>query len=158
MNCEQYEASIIACAAGELDENEAAECRAHIGSCDSCRAIYESYVCVIESVAGEPAPVPTRAESAALSRALARVETASPREPLAEGLPAMIWASLLAFAVVACVLGLHVAGCFSLVAAARAIGPAPIAVAVVMTVFITSFVPIAVASRRRPLNGATFRR
>lgn len=169
MTCEQYESSIIAYAAGELNESDAAACQTHIQTCAHCRALQESYACVVDSIVREPAPVPTLSESEALSRALASEAgicfgAKSPpkhipaHEPLPQGLPAMIWASLLAFATVASVLALHVMGCFSFTATARAIGPAPIALAVVVTIFVTSFLPIAVAARRRPLNGMTFRR
>ena len=163
MTCEQYESSIIAYAAGELNEFDAAACQTHIETCAHCRALHEGYACVVDSIVREPAPVPTLSESEALSRALAQVQsvgqtTTPAREPIPQGLPAMIWASLLAFATVAGVLALHAAGCFSFVATARAIGPAPIALAVVVTIFVTSFLPIAVAARRRPLNGMTFRR
>jgi hypothetical protein len=130
---------------------------------------HESYACVVDSITREPAPVPTHAESEALSRALAEAagvcfgaeslpKHIPAHEPLPQGLPVMIWASLLAFATVASVLALHVMGYFSFTAAAHAIGPVPIALVVVVTIFVTSFVPIAVASRRRPLNGMTFRR
>jgi anti-sigma factor RsiW len=163
MTCEQRESTVIAYVSGELSESDAAACRAHIDACAHCHAIYESYACVVDSITQESVPVPTLAESEALSRALAQVEpvghaSTQAQEPLPQGLPAMIWASLLAFATVAGVLALHAAGCFSFAATARAIGPVPIALAVVITVIVTSFLPITVAARRRPLNGMTFRR
>jgi anti-sigma factor RsiW len=158
MNCEQRESTIVAYVSGELNESEVAACLAHIDACAHCRAIYESCVCVIDAIARDPMPVPTRAESEALSRALAGLQRTPSREPLPQGLGALMWASLLAFAAVATVLALHVAGYFSLAATVRTIGPAPIALAAVITLIVTSFLPIAVAARRRPLNGMTFRR
>lgn len=161
MSCERYESSIVAYVLGELSPGEAAACRSHVEACERCRAACEGYVGLVRSIEDEPESAPTALESEALSRALARVQPAGARvqrEPLPRGLPALMWGSFAAFVVVVSVLSLYVSGCFSLVGVARSIGPAPIAAAVAVTIFVTSFLPIAVAARRKPLNGMTFRR
>jgi anti-sigma factor RsiW len=163
MRCEEYESSIVAYVLGELAADEAADCRAHIEACAHCRSVCESYTCVVGVIAEKHELCPTASESEALSRALAQVDPvrqqakAAPR-PIPRGLPALIWGSLLAFVVIATVLALQTLGRYDFAAAIWAIGPARIVLAAVITVFVTSFLPIAVAARRRPLNGMTFRR
>lgn len=163
MSCTQYQASIIALVLGELPLDEAEACREHVETCEACREMYESYACLVSSIEGRPIACPTSAESQALSRALAQVvpaghTTGASHEPLPQGLPALVWGSVMAFVVVASVLSLQVWGCVNLISVARSIGPAPIALGIVITIFVTSFLPIAVAARRKPLNGMTFRR
>src|SRR5450759_958830 len=68
MTCEQRESTIIAYVSGELNESDAAACRGHIETCAHCRATYESYACVVDSITRESAPAPTSTESEALSR------------------------------------------------------------------------------------------
>ena len=159
MNCEAYESSIIAYALGELTAEDAERCRAHLAVCEHCRAIYETYVGLTDAMEREPVLCPTYSESQALFRALNEAEwSAKPVSEPVKGLPALVLGSLAAFMVLASVLTLQVLGCFSLGNVARAIGPAPIAIVVVIILFVTSFLPIAVAARRKPLNGMTFRR
>lgn len=160
MSCERYEPSIVAYHLGELAAGDSAELFAHIETCERCRAAYEGYAGLVHAIEREFEISPTLCESESLSRALNQVvlRTKPASEHLPQGLPALIWASLAAFLVVASVLALQVLGCFSLANVIRAVGPAPIALVVVITVFVTSFLPIAVAARRRPLNGMTFRR
>lgn len=160
MNCEDYQSRMTSYILGELPAGEAVACRNHLETCTQCRASYETYARLVAAIEQEPELTPTVWESEALSRALGEVAqpAKSAREALPQGLPALIWASLAAFVVVASILALQVSGCLSLVSAARSVGPAPIALAVVVTIFVTSFLPIAVAARRRPLNGMTFRR
>ena len=63
-----------------------------------------------------------------------------------------------AFALVATVLALQTFGVMDILAVVTSVGPLVIALTLVVVVFVTSFVPIAVTARRRPLNGMTFRR
>lgn len=158
--CEKYEPKIIAYVLGELAEAEAKQCRAHIESCEHCRNIYELYVSLVDDISHDSEQVPTSCEFQSLSQALANIplhqQHAGPDTP--KGLPALVFGSLVAFVAIAAIISLQVLGHFNLVAAIRSVGFAPIICVVLIGIFITSFLPIAVASKRRPLNGMTFRR
>lgn len=158
MSCQDYEELILDYALGDLDADAARRCAAHIAACPACREVYESYRILAGAIADEPDILPTRAESEAMARALANACPAKARQPIPQGLPAMIWASILTFVLIVSTLALQVFGCVSLAGIARSIGPAPIAAAIVAIIFITSFVPIAAMAKRKPLNGMTFRR
>ena len=162
MNCRECESALVGYAAGELAEDAASDCRAHLETCPACRKALEEYRGLIGAIADEPLAIPTKAESAALAMALDRVRPCpSPApayaDPALQGLPAFAAACAVAFILVATILALHAFGAVSF-AAAGAIGWRAIAVTVTVIVFVTSFVPIAVTARRRPLNGMTFRR
>ncbi|MCE5322215.1 zf-HC2 domain-containing protein [bacterium] len=163
MICEKYEPKIVAYVLGELAEAEAEQCHAHIEACEHCRSIYEKYACLVDEISRDAEPIPTLAESESLSQALAQIplhqqQTRPDAQPYSKGLPALIFGSLVVFCAIAVVLSLQVLGHFNLAAAIWSIGPAPITVFILVAIFVTSFLPIAVASKRRPLNGMTFRR
>ncbi|MCE5314202.1 MAG: hypothetical protein ABFD49_00920 [Armatimonadota bacterium] len=163
MNCEHCEPSIIEYVLDELNECESADILAHIETCAYCRSLCESYACLVDTIACEPESHPTSAQSESLSRALARIDlpvkqTMPVGQPVAQGLLAMILGSMLAFVLIATVLTLQVLGSIDIVGAIWSHGPAPTIVFVAIAIFVTSFLPIAMTSKRRPLNGMTFRR
>ena len=162
MDCRDCELILVEYAMGELAQDTASDCRAHLETCPACRRELEDYRRLIGAIADEPVAVPSEAESAALAMALDRVRpcpSPAPRvaDPGLQGLPAFAAACAAAFVIVAGILALHTFGAVSF-AAAGAIGWGTIAVTATVIVFVTSFVPIAVTARRRPLNGMTFRR
>ncbi len=162
MDCRECESMLVEYAMGELAEDAAPDCRAHLETCPACRRELEDYRRLIGVIADEPVAVPSEAESAALALALDRVRPCpSPAtrvaDPGLQGLPAFAAACAAMFVIVAAILGLHTFGAVSF-AAVGVIGWRAIAVTVTVIVFVTSFVPIAVTARRRPLNGMTFRR
>ncbi len=158
MNCQDCEQLMLDYALGEVDSDAAEQCAAHIATCPACRQAHESYCTLAQAIEREAGVQPTLAESESLARALADACPAETRQAIPEGLPAMIWASVLTFVLIVGTLALQVFGCVSLTDIARSIGPAPIAAAIIAIIFITSFLPIAAMAKRRPLNGMTFRR
>jgi anti-sigma factor RsiW len=144
---------------GELPEAEAEACRSHIEACEQCGQAYREYARLVEVFASEPETTPSAAESESLALALAWVELAqsksAAREPLPRGLPALICGSLAAFVAVAVLLTAQMFGCIDITAPLSRIGPVPVALAVVIAILITSFLPIA---QRKPWNGMTFKR
>ncbi len=160
MNCGECRSIIVAYVLGDLPASDSARCRSHVEGCAQCRALYNGYLRLVSEIDQQPLVAPTPSESVALAQALDRARPASRRAsvPLPPGVPALIWGSIAAFFFVVSVLAMQLWGSLDLVGIARSVGPAPIALAVVITVFVTSFLPIAVAAKRRPLNGMTFRR
>ena len=121
----------------------------------------DEYQPEIDAIKGPPMLTPTASESVALSKALAEIAPALARTPervKPEGLRGFVLASIAAFALVATMLALQTFGVVSIRSVVTSLGPLVIALALVVVVFVTSFVPIAVTARRRPLNGMTFRR
>jgi len=55
-DCREYQEHIGALLDGELTEAEAAEVKAHMASCEDCRAMYEALCAVSSAMAGEPVP------------------------------------------------------------------------------------------------------
>ena len=159
MNCEQCQSIIEDYLLEEAPDSLAAECRSHLAECPICREEFEHYSRLIQCVAGAQRPMPTPQERASLSQALSRVRTEPQRAaPVIKGLPTMVLASAVAFVLVATTLALHTLGTIDLLSQVRGSG-LRIAVPVwTVVVFVTSFVPIIVTARRRPLNGMTFRR
>jgi len=163
MNCKACESILAEYALGELADDEAALCRAHLEACPACREALAAYTCLIGVIAHEPAAAPTQAEGAAMARALDgvdphRVPARRTAEPALQGLPAFLAACAAAFVIVA---GFAIAVAFRVMSIPVPVGVtgwAGVGIAVTVVVFLTSFVPIAVTARRRPLNGMTFRR
>ena len=163
MNCTECESILAEYALGELADDDAALCRAHIEACPACREALAAYECVVGAIANDPVACPNQAESAALAKALDRVDACRtparrPAEPALQGLPAFLAACVAAFLVVAGVAVVLAFRVTSIPVPVGVAGWAGVGVAVTVVVFLTSFVPIAVTARRRPLNGMTFRR
>jgi len=160
MHCDEREPEIIAYALGELRPDEAADCSSHIETCAQCRSLYESYACITNAIDKAPEANPTMSESRALYQALSQVKL--PNEPrnadIPQGLPALIWASVIAFLTVAGLLIVQMLGYIDIASAIWSIGPGSIVGIIELVLFITSFIPIAVMAWRKPHNGMTFRR
>ena len=163
MNCNQFESVVIDYASGDLRHEQVRECRAHLDTCPACRELSQAYERVVHQICAETPVTPTEAESRALGDALAKSRpprAAAPQRAFraAEGFVGFLAASVAVFAVVAVTLGLHAFGTINLLELCREIGFPVIAAVATVVVFVTSFIPIAVTARRRPLNGMTFRR
>ena len=162
MDCRECEAILEAYVLGELTDGEGSACRAHVEACPACRQALEAYARVLDAIAAEPVATPSAAESAALAQALAQIDLCPQAEqrstePMPRGFPGFVLASVLAFVAIATVLALQRFGVVSIASLADSIGLRWIALTIVVIVFVTSFIPIAVTAHRRPLNGMTFR-
>jgi anti-sigma factor RsiW len=163
MDCRECESQLIALAVGELSEEAASQCRAHLDACPECREALAEYAGLIHAIADEPEVVPSVSESAELAAALERVqvrraEAPKVSAPRPQGFFAFALASVVAFVLVAAALSLQVRGMIDIMAVITGRGALAAVLALTVVVFVTSFVPIAVTARRRPLNGMTFRR
>ena len=162
MNCADCEPLLAAYASGDLPDQEVLDCRTHLETCERCRRSLEAYSLLVEAISSEPQIVLSAAESAALAKALDAASLAA--KPAREvsgqwqsGAPAFAAASLAVFVLIVAALTAQVTGLIDVRSLAAYIRPPVVALAVVVIVFVTSFVPIAVTARRRPLNGMTFR-
>ena len=163
MDCKECELNLVDYVAGDLSEELASVCRSHLQTCASCRQSLAQYASVVEAIAGEPEALPSASESAALAAALdcVRPRIASPRPATAEspqGFAAFLLSSFAVFVLMIAALVAQAFGVIDVVSVAGSVGPARIALAWVIIVFVTSFIPIVVTARRRPLNGLTFRK
>lgn len=162
MECRQFRSLLEAYALGELVGNELTDCQAHIEACSNCRQAVDAYAGIVSAIASEPLAAPSESESASLAKALAGIELCPAPQRTApdavpQGLPGFALASVLVFLLVAGVLALQRFGVIDIVSFAHEIGLQWIALAVVVVIVVTSFIPIAVTAHRRPLNGMTFR-
>jgi len=161
MNCRECESNLSPYVLDEAPEEVRSACAAHLQTCAACRDILAQYMSIVETISNEAEAVPSASESAALAMALAQVRLGSPAvrpvaAPAPQGLFAFLLASAAAFVMVAAVLALQTFGRINILALLGSVNPAALALAFVIIVFVTSFVPIAVTARRRPLNGMTF--
>lgn len=162
MECERYEDILASYASGDLSEKEAAALEAHLHTCAACRESLEEYRSVAALIADEPMLSPTASESAALAQAMERIPMCAPKTQAvtrsSRELAGFALATVAAFAFLVLVLGLQSIGKIDLVSEIARFNPLTIAVSAVVVVFVTSFIPIMVTARRRPLNGLTFSR
>jgi len=124
---------------------------------------FEEYRAVIKLITGEPCLVPTEQESLALAREIGRIRLAQPmseraRERSAVEMFGLTLASVAAFLIISTVVALQAFGRINLLPEANPLVFAKIGLIALVFMMITSFVPIFVTARRRPLNGLTFRR
>jgi len=162
MKCKDCELLLAAYASGDLSEQEALDCRTHLETCERCRHSLEAYSLLVEAIASEPQTIASSAESSALAAALDRASLAA--KPAREvsgqwqsGVPAFVTASLAVFVLMVAALtaqAMNLLDVRSLVEHGRL---PVVALMAVVIIFVTSFVPIAVTAKRRPLNGMTFR-
>ncbi len=125
--------------------------------------MFEAYRAVISSVADEPVLSPSESESATVSAALAHAYVCprGSRQARTRSLKQLLGFALVTVAVfvfIATVLGLQAFGHIDFIWMMGSINPLRIALSAVVVVFVTSFIPIWVTARRRPLNGLTFGR
>lgn len=160
MNCIECEDLLAAYATGDLQGERAEACSLHLEECRSCRESLEFYVALVNSIADSPAVETTAIESANLYELLRKIDLPSPYQPrrtwryLLERI-ALAAMSIVAFVVIALSTWAVRSGRVSLSALTS---PIVIVLGIVIVIFVTSFLPIAITARRRPLNGATFRR
>lgn len=163
MDCRQIEPKLVELALGELTQEELAQCRAHILTCVRCAEALAEYEAVTSELAGEPMASPSASESAALASALAKVQPGRataprPATPLPQGFGEFVAASLAVFLLLTALLVFQIRGMIDFRAILAGVGAFKALGAVIVVVIVTSFVPIAITARRRPLNGMTFRR
>jgi anti-sigma factor RsiW len=161
MECERYEKLVESYAAGDLGLAESQAVEKHLEECAACREEYDAYAAVMAEIADEPFLRPTGRESRELSRALSRARldrhAACPASGRSQTL-GFAAASALAFVFMVIALSLHVLGFIDILWMIKSVGLPMILGMAVGTVFVTSFIPIWVTARRRPLNGLTFSR
>ena len=163
MECRQCEKMLAPYLLGELDAGKVEALEAHLAACSSCRQEVEAYKMVVGCITGAPSLSPSPDESTALASALAQVRLPQPASRQvdlrpAKELLAFALASVAVFVLVAVVLGLQTFGYIDILWRLNSINPFRIALVAVIAVFVTSFIPIWVTARRRPLNGLTFSR
>ena len=163
MNCERCEQMLAAYVTGDLATHEVEAVEHHIDRCDDCSAALEEYRALVSLIGDAPTLRPTLSESRALTRALAAVpicrpalERISPRRVYA--FLGFAFASVIVFAAMVSVLALQLTGRIDVLAITSPLGRMRLVAIAVAIIFVTSFVPILVTARRRPLNGMTFRR
>ena len=163
MDCRQLECKLVELALDELTQEESAQCRAHVLTCEGCAEALAEYEAVASELVGEPMASPSASESAALASALAKVQLGRapaprPVNPLPQGFGEFVAASLAVFGLVTALLVLQIRGAIDFRAILAGVGAFKALGAATVIVIVTSFVPIAITARRRPLNGMTFRR
>jgi len=163
MLCKECQSALIAYISGDLSEEAASACRAHLSGCERCRRVLECYKAIIGAMVEEPQLKPSASEAAAMACALARVpmrqqasRQLTPRS--AYEFLAFALASAAMFAILAILLALQMFGRIDLISLPRPLGLLRVVGIVIVVIFVTSFLPIVVTARRRPLNGTTFAR
>jgi len=163
MKCEECEKMLAAYAAGDLEAGEIEAVEQHLACCSDCQEALTAYQSVIELIAAEPILGPNPAESASLASALERVplrvQSSRPMNPRSvREFVGFLAATIAVFAFMVIVLGLQVFGRIDILWMLSSVNPLSIVLTAVVVVFVTSFIPIWVTARRRPLNGLTFGR
>jgi hypothetical protein len=155
MECKQCEELLLGHACGDLSSPEI---ELHLMDCAKCREALESYRAAIKLLADEPMLSPSRSESAQLARALDRAAVQGrvsirPKEVLGFAV-----ATALTFAFLVMVLGLQLLGRINIVWMIGPLNVPKVVVSAVAILIVTSFIPILITAKRRPLNGLTFSR
>ncbi len=161
MRCKECEQLALAAIMDELTEQDAVEYLQHLSVCESCQSMYESYKQIAHTIRDPEFMQPTSQESAVLNKALQEVIPVRHSEAvsaLPQGMPALVFGSIAVFIVVATILALQVLGHINILNGLQQIGAVPLAVIMVITILVSSYLPIAITAQRRPLNGMTFRR
>lgn len=161
MECRECESVLIDYLFGELDGAELSECRKHLDSCPRCRESAKAYGCIADRIMDEPTSVPTTSEAASLAKALSAVSMVAafaprPASRPPQGLLGFVLASVLAFLAIAVTAGLQAFGHIDLMSVAESIGAPRLALAATIVIFVTSFIPVVVATRRRPVDELNF--
>ncbi|GEM_PF-4086768 len=163
MNCERCEQMLAAYVTGDLapHEIEAVEC--HTNRCERCSCVLEEYRMLAGLIGSEPTISPTLSESRELTKALAALPIAGPARARISprtvyGFLGFAFASVFVFAAMVPILALQLTGRIDIFALTSPLGSMRLVAVAAAIIFVTSFVPILVTARRRPLNGMTFRR
>lgn len=163
MNCDRCEQMLTAYVTGDLAPHEVEAVEHHIARCDDCSMALEEYRLLIGLIGDAPSLSPTLSESRELTKVLATIPACRPAPARVSrrevfGLLSFAFASLMVFAAMVSVLALQLTGRIDIVAITSPLGSMRLVAVVVTVIFVTSFVPILVTAKRRPLNGMTFRR
>ena len=154
MECRQCEESLMGYACGDLPSPEI---ELHLMDCAKCRKALESYRAAMKLLADEPMLSPSKSESAQLARALERV--AAPKVSIR---PSEVFGfavvTVLTFAFLVIVLGLQLLGRINIVWMIGPLNVPKVVVSAVAILIVTSFIPILITAKKRPLNGLTFSR
>ena len=155
MECRQCEESLMGYACGDLPS---LEIELHLMDCAKCRKALESYRAAMKLLADQPILSPSKSESAQLARALDRAAVQGrvsirPNEVLGFAV-----ATALTFAFLVIVLGLQLLGRINIMWMIGPLNVPRVAVTAGAILIVTSFIPILVTAKRRPLNGLTFSR
>jgi anti-sigma factor RsiW len=162
MNCNDYEPILAAYAAGDLSKQEAEATKAHLEACDSCRGESQAYSLMINAIASAPEIVASPMELSALAKALDSASLVEKPAPESDaqwqgGMQSFLKISAAVFALIVAALTAQAVGWLSVRSLSEYVKPPVVVLAAVIIIFVTSFVPIAVTAKRRPLNGMTFR-
>lgn len=157
MECRLCEESLAGYACGDLSAEEVEAIETHLMGCSMCREALESCRATIKLLTDVPILCPSRSESAQLARALDRV--AEPRVSIRPNeLFGFAVATALTFAFLVIVLGLQLLGRINIVWMIGPLSVPRVVISAVAILVVTSFIPILVTAKRRPLNGLTFSR
>lgn len=159
MNCKECENLLAAYVSDELDGERSSACSMHLKECEPCRSLLESYSCLIDAIAESPMISPTKVESIELCRSLKSVKLPSTRfrfapRQLLERI-ALLTMCIMSFIAITMIMSMLRNGQISI---SIITDPLIIFSGLAIVIFIVSFLPIVITARRRPLNGATFKR
>lgn len=158
MECRHCEELLVGYACGDLSKEEAERIELHLIGCPRCSEAVECYRSTMKLLADEPILFPSKSESAQLARALDRAAVQGrvsirPNEVLGFAV-----ATALTFAFLVIVLGLQLLGRINIMWMIGPLNVPRVAMMAVAVLVVTSFIPILVTAKRRPLNGLTFSR
>lgn len=163
MNCEEIRRILVEYHVGELDKERRDECKSHLENCPGCLNALLAYQSIIAEAERIPRIHPSPAESMSLSHELDRITKKPPvpirveRNRTTERL-AFLLASIMVFTLMSVCLRLESLSLTNVLAAVGSIRLSVIALAAVAFIFVTSFLPVVVISRRKPINGMALRR
>ena len=161
MNCKECEKIALNAILEELAGQTTAEFFNHIDKCESCRSMHDNLKQIIVAVNESPMILPTHEESEALQKALQEVIPVKRQETesiLPKELSTLVIGSLFAFFTVATILILQALKKIDIVGELLQIGAVPLAIIVIVTVLVTSLLPITITAQRKLHNGMTFKK
>ena len=161
MDCRECEQILPEYVLDDLEYSVTAACRAHLDGCSECSAKADVYKALIRDIADQPMLAVSAAESRRMAHALDQVNGTKRAERLAT--VGAVWeflgfslASILAFALMATALTLHAFGLADMFRLFETSTWLSLIIAGMLIVVVTSFIPIVVTARRRPLNGLAY--
>lgn len=158
MECRQCEESLAEYACGEVSKEEAERIEIHLADCPQCSEALKCCQATIQLLADEPILSPSRSESVQLARALDKVAVQGRVSVRPNEVVGFAIATALTFAFLVIVLGLQLLGRINIMWMIGPLNVPRVVVSAVAILVVTSFIPILVTAKRRPLNGLTFSR